>query len=74
MSLKTTEFVTNNNMVIVPHPPYPPDLAPCGFDLFPKLKMKLKGRRFETVSDVQRESQAILDSIKENDFHGAFEA
>jgi hypothetical protein len=25
-------------------------------------------------SDVQRESQAIFDSIKENDFHGAFEA
>jgi hypothetical protein len=22
MSLKTTEFVTDNNMVIVPHPPY----------------------------------------------------
>jgi hypothetical protein len=36
--------------------------------------MKLKGRRFETVSDIQRESQAILNSIKENDFHGAFEA
>jgi hypothetical protein len=35
--------------------------------------MKLKGRRFETVSDIQRESQAVLDSIKENDFHGAFE-
>jgi transposase len=43
MSLKTTEFVTNNNMVIVPHPPYSPDLAPCDFFLFPKLKMKLKG-------------------------------
>jgi hypothetical protein len=26
------------------------------------------------VSDIQRESQAVLDSIKENDFHGAFEA
>jgi hypothetical protein len=26
------------------------------------------------VSDIQRESQATLDSIKENDFHGAFEA
>jgi hypothetical protein len=37
------------------------------------LKTKLKGRRFETVSDSQRESQAVLDSIKENDFHGAFE-
>jgi transposase len=42
-SLKTTESVTNNNMVIVPHPPYSPDLAPCDFTLFPKLKMKLKG-------------------------------
>jgi hypothetical protein len=36
--------------------------------------MKLKGRRFETVSDTQRESQAVLESIKENDFHGHFEA
>jgi hypothetical protein len=27
-SLKTTEFVTNNNMVIVPHSPYLPDLTP----------------------------------------------
>jgi hypothetical protein len=35
--------------------------------------MKLKGRRFERVSDIQRESQAVLDSIKENDFHCAFE-
>jgi hypothetical protein len=36
--------------------------------------MKLKGQHFETVSDIQRESQAVLDSIKENDFHDAFEA
>jgi hypothetical protein len=36
--------------------------------------MKLKGRRFETVSDIQRELQAVLDSFKVNDFHGAFEA
>jgi hypothetical protein len=35
--------------------------------------MKLKGR-FETVSDIQRELQAALDSIKKNDSHGAFEA
>jgi hypothetical protein len=36
--------------------------------------MKLNGRRFEILSDIQQESQAVLDSIKENDFHGAFEA
>jgi hypothetical protein len=46
MSLKTTEFVTNNNIVFAP---YSLDLASCDFALFPKLKMKLKGRHFETV-------------------------
>jgi hypothetical protein len=61
-------------MVIVHHPPYSPNLAPCNFALFPELKMKLKGQHFETVSDIQRESQAVLYSTKESDFHGAFEA
>jgi hypothetical protein len=60
-------------MVIVPHSPYSPDLARCDFALFPKLKIKVKGR-FETVSDIQSESQAALDSTKENDFRRAYEA
>jgi hypothetical protein len=71
ITLKTTGFVTNNNMVIVPHPPFSPHLVPCDFLLFSKLKMKLKQRHFETVPHVQRESQAVLDNIKDSDFHGA---
>jgi hypothetical protein len=60
-SLKTTKLVTNNNMAIIPHPSYLLGLAPCDFALFPKLK--LKGRSFQTVSDIQRDSQAVLDRI-----------
>jgi hypothetical protein len=42
---------------------------------FPILPTRrtVKGRPFETVSDIQRESQTVLNSIKENDFHGALE-
>jgi hypothetical protein len=61
-------------MVVIPHSPYLLDSAPCGFALFPKLKMKFKGRCFETVSDIQKQLQAVLDSIKENYFHSALEA
>jgi hypothetical protein len=65
MSLKPTESVTNNNnMVIIPYPPYSAYLALRDFTLFSKLQTKLKGRRFETVSDIQRESQAVRNSIK----------
>jgi hypothetical protein len=60
-------------MVIIPNPRCTLDLAPYDFALFPKLKTKLKGRRFETESDIQRESQAVLHSVKENDFHGTFQ-
>jgi hypothetical protein len=53
-SRKTTEFVANN--IIIPYRLYLPDISPCYFVFFPNLKMKLKGRCFETVSDMQRES------------------
>jgi hypothetical protein len=51
-------------MVIVPHPPYSPDLAPCDFAFFPKLKMKLKGQGFERVSDIQKESQSCSTALR----------
>jgi hypothetical protein len=50
-------------MAVILHPPYSPDLAPCDFFLFPKIKLKLKGRRFDTVEeDIHAESQSVLHS------------
>ena len=45
-SLLVRNFLANNNTVIMPQPPYSPDLAPCDFLLFPKLKRPMKGRSF----------------------------
>jgi hypothetical protein len=55
-------------MAVIPHPPYFPDLTPCDFFLFPKMKLKLKGRRFDTNEEIQAESQTVLDSLTEKDF------
>ena len=49
-------------MTVVPHPPYSPDLAPSDFFLFSKLKIKIKGRRFQT-EEIQAESQAVLNTL-----------
>ena len=40
---------------VLPHPPYSPDLAPCDFHLFPKLKEHLKGHRFTSDEEVKVE-------------------
>jgi len=45
---KLSQFLDKNNMTVIPNPPYSFDLAPCGFFLFPKLKLRIKGRRFYT--------------------------
>jgi hypothetical protein len=60
-------------MAVIPHPPCPPDLAPCDSFLFPKLKLKLKGRRFDTIEGIQAESQKLLDTLVEKDFQEAFQ-
>jgi histone-lysine N-methyltransferase SETMAR len=56
-ALLVREFLANHNMLSPPRPPYSPDLAPADYSLLSKMKMQLKGRRFHTVAEIQRESQ-----------------
>jgi hypothetical protein len=46
-------------MAVTPHPMYFPDLAPCDFILLPKMKLKLKGCRFDTNEEMQAESPRV---------------
>ena len=58
---------------IVPQPPYSPDFAPCDFYLFPKLKEKLRGCRYETIEDTKEAVTKVIDTLTQEDFHGAFQ-
>jgi hypothetical protein len=60
-------------MALIPHPPYSIDLASCDFFLFPKIKLKLKGRRFDNTEEIQVDWQRMLESLTEKDFQGAFQ-
>ena len=59
-SLIVREFLTKNNMTTVPHLAYSPDLGPCNFYAFPKMKLRLKGRHFVSIEEIQAESQQVL--------------
>jgi len=56
----------------IDYPPYSPDLAPCDFWLFPKLKNTLKGQRFADLSDIQCNVKTLLRGIPENNFQDCF--
>ncbi|UYV77919.1 hypothetical protein LAZ67_15002845 [Cordylochernes scorpioides] len=69
-SLLVRDFLAKNNTLMMPQPPYFPDLAPCDFFSFPKLKRPMKGRhelrqgrpKFQKTDE---NVQKITDLIKE---------
>ena len=53
----------------VPHTPYSPDLAPCDFCLFPKLR----GCRYERIEEMKEAVTKVIDTLTQEDFYGAFQ-
>jgi hypothetical protein len=70
-SILTQQFLAKYKMAVIPHPPYSPDLAPCDFFLFPKMKLKVCW--FDTIQEIQAKSQRVLDTLTEKNFHEAFQ-
>ena len=54
------EFLVKHQITQVTHPHYSPQLAPCDFWLFPKLKSPWKGKRFQTISEIQEKTTGHL--------------
>ena len=52
---------------VIQHPPYSPDLSPCDFFLFPKLKNKLRGIRFDTAEEIEN---AVKAQVRRLDTEG----
>ena len=53
----------------VPQPCYSPDLVPCDFWLFPKLR----GCRYETIEEIKEAVMKVIDTLTQEDFHRAFQ-
>ena len=53
----------------VPQPPYSPDLAPCDFWLFPKLR----GCRYETAEEIKKAVTKVIDTLTQEYFDGALQ-
>jgi hypothetical protein len=73
-SFKVLQFLVKKNMTVFSHPPYSTGLALCDSFLFPKLKLRMKGGRFDTIEEIQEKSQRVLDTIPKRDFRGCFQA
>ena len=53
----------------LPHSLYRPELATCDFWLFPNLK----GCHYETIEEIKEAVTKVIDTLTQEDFHGAFQ-
>ncbi|GFY15562.1 putative mariner transposase [Trichonephila clavipes] len=71
-TISVNRFLASKNIPVAHQPPFSPNLSPCDFFLFPKLKNPLKGHHFETLETFL----AVTDQLKVipiSDFHQCYE-
>jgi len=61
-------FLAKHNIPLIRQAPYSPDMPPCDFWLLTKLKISLKGTRFESREDFMRNATAQLYKIPQEAF------
>ncbi|CAH1974916.1 unnamed protein product [Acanthoscelides obtectus] len=70
---KTRQYLTEENVELLDHPPYSPDLSPNDFFTFPKIKNRLRGPRFQSPEEaVDAFKNSVLD-LPANEWNNCFE-
>ena len=65
-------FLASEKEKVLNHPPYSPDLSPCDFFLFPRLKKMLSGNKYTSRSSLGRAIYQCLQQIPKEDYLSAF--
>ena len=68
-SILVTNYLTKMGINTVPQPPYSPDLVPCDFWLFPKLR----GCRYERIEEMKEAVTKVIDMLTQEDLQEAFQ-
>lgn len=67
-----TSFLKKEGVRVIPHPPYSPDLAPCDYFLFPRLKKYLSGRHFRSRQALGSAVYQYMLSIPKHTYENCF--
>ena len=73
-ALEIREFLAKNSIAVLEQPVYSPDLAPCDFCLFPKLKEVIKGTCFQDSEAIKTAVTRELQAIAKEFFQECVEA
>ena len=71
-STTVQEYLKESGLDVLDHPPYSPDLSPCDFWLFPRLKEMLAGHHLESRCGIGSAVYQCLQHKPKKDYRAAF--
>lgn len=66
------DWIAKNGIITIEHPPYSPDLAPCDFFLFPKIKKDMKDHHWGSRDEVEAVTTRSLQGVTSEEFDQCF--
>ncbi len=72
-AIPTLALIGESHVQMIAHPPYSPDLAPCDFFLFPRMKAELRGHKFRGRDELQVAVRNALKNIQQEEFTAALD-
>ena len=70
----TLDFLATSDVLLVTHPPYSPDLAPCDWFLFLSVKWQLKGKQFQNAEDARAFFEGVIFDIPQSTWSGVIDS
>lgn len=58
------KFLAKKQIPVIQHPAYSPDLSPCNYYLFPKIKSTIKGAMYEDIEDIKTAVTSFINTIE----------
>jgi transposase len=71
-AFSVAQYLTSKGIMVMPQPPYSPDLTPCDFFLFQKTKSAVKGHHFESTEDIKTSVTRALNDIPQAVFQECY--
>lgn len=69
---RTKDFLDQENVELMSHPPYSPDLSPNDFFTFPRIKDLLRGQRFPDPEDAVEAFKSAILAMSSSDWNNCY--
>lgn len=63
-TIAVREFLAKKQVPVIQHPPYSPDLSPCDYFLFPKMKCAMKGTMYDDIEAIKTAVTRVVEAIE----------